>query len=103
MYILYVEIFVKPEYVDAFIDVIRANHLGSIAEPGNIRFDVARSTEDPTTFVLWEAYQDEAALEAHRATPHYLAFRDATAPMMAKERIRTVYEGLFPETGVSPG
>lgn len=103
MYVLHVEVFVKPEHVDAFIDIIRANHLGSIAEPGCLRFDVVRSVDDPTRFVLWEAYVDEAASDAHKETPHYLAFKEGTADMMARERIRTVYEGLFPETGPRPG
>lgn len=103
VFIILVHINVKPEQTDAFIDLIRANHLGSIQEPGCIRFDVARSTEDPNRFVLWEWYEDEDAAQAHRETPHYLAFAAKGKPMMAEERVRTVYEGLFPQTGARPG
>ena len=43
----------------------------SIKEPGVVRFDVARSTEDPNVFALWEVYRDKAAFDAHRATEHF--------------------------------
>ncbi len=31
-----------------FLEVTRRNHEGSVAEPGNVRFDVLRSADDPT-------------------------------------------------------
>lgn len=103
MFILLVQLHIKPEHTDAFVDLIRANHLGSSQEPGCLRFDVGRSIEDPNRFVLWEWYEDEDAAKAHKETPHYLAFNAGAKEMMVEERVRTVYEGLFPETGARPG
>jgi autoinducer 2-degrading protein len=65
-------------------------------EPGNLRFDVLQSPDDPTRFVLYEAYASAEAAAAHKATPHYLAWRDAVAPWMAEARVGTPYRGLFP-------
>jgi len=97
MQVTFVHIHVAPEHVDAFIDATRANHEASIREPGNVRFDVLRSTEDPTRFVLYEAYVDEAAALAHKETPHYEEWRSTAEPMMAEPRERFRYDGLFPE------
>jgi quinol monooxygenase YgiN len=36
-------------------------------EPGNHAYILHRSTQDPRVFLLYEAYEDHAALEAHRA------------------------------------
>lgn len=36
-------------------------------EPGNHAYIFHRSTQDPRVFMLYEAYADQAALEAHRA------------------------------------
>lgn len=36
-------------------------------EPGNQAYIFHRSTQDPRVFMLYEAYADQAALEAHRA------------------------------------
>jgi (4S)-4-hydroxy-5-phosphonooxypentane-2,3-dione isomerase len=46
------------------------------AEPGCHRFDVHQEKGDASLFFLYEVYTDEAALAAHRAAPHYLAFRE---------------------------
>lgn len=48
-------------------------------EPGCELFEVHPSREDRCLFLLIERYRDEAALEAHRASPHFAAFRRDTA------------------------
>ncbi len=45
-------------------------------EPGCKQFIVSRSVEDPNTFTLAEFYDDQAALDAHRLTPHFLLFQE---------------------------
>jgi autoinducer 2-degrading protein len=87
---------VRPEHVAAFIAATRANHEASVREPGNRRFDVLQSPEDPTRFLLYEAYADAAAAAAHKQTAHYAAWRDAVAPMMAQPRRGEPWTGLFP-------
>lgn len=65
------------QYTFASKDADRAESLfrelrdASVKEPGVVRFDVARSTEDPNVFALWEVYRDKAAFEAHRASEHF--------------------------------
>lgn len=36
-------------------------------EPGNHAYIFHRSTQDPRVFMLYEAYEDQAACDAHRA------------------------------------
>lgn len=45
-------------------------------EPGCLQFIVSRCKEDPNLFTLAEFYVDEAALEEHRQTAHFLLFQD---------------------------
>lgn len=40
-------------------------------EPGNQRWDIWQDQTDPRKFVLDELYVDAAAVDAHRATPHF--------------------------------
>jgi autoinducer 2-degrading protein len=96
MYVTLVNIHVKSEHLAEFIEVTRANHEGSIREPGNLRFDVLQSSIDPTRFVLYEAYRDEASAKAHKETAHYAAWRDAATDLMAEPRVGVRYDGLFP-------
>jgi quinol monooxygenase YgiN len=44
-------------------------------EPGCRSFVVSRSFEEPNTFTLAEVYDDEATLDRHRRTPHFLLFQ----------------------------
>ncbi len=99
MQVTLVHVRVVPGQEDAFIEATRRNHEASVREPGNLRFDVLRSADDPSGFVLYEAYADDAAAKAHKQTDHYLAWRDAVAPMMAEPRRGVPYDGLFPRAG----
>ena len=75
MNVTLVEINIKPERVDEFLEVFRANHEGALREPGNLRFDVLQDPEVKTRFFIYEAYKDDEAVLAHKKTPHYLALR----------------------------
>ena len=97
MLIVHVHIEVKPESVAAFIDATIENARNSVQEPGIARFDVVQQTDDPTRFVLVEAYRDEAATKAHKETRHYAKWRDTVAPMMSAPRTSVKFSNLFPE------
>jgi autoinducer 2-degrading protein len=97
VHVTLVHVRVLPDRVDAFIAATRANHLSSIQEPGNLRFDVLQAPDDPTRFVLYEAYVDAPAAAAHKATPHYTVWREAVAPLMAEPRRAEAWQGLFPD------
>jgi len=97
MLIVHVHVQVKPESVPAFIEATVENARNSVQEPGIARFDVVQQTDNPTHFVLVEAYRDEAATKAHKETAHYAKWRDAVAPMMSTQRTSTRFSNLFPE------
>ena len=45
------------------------------AEPGCRMYQVHRSPSDPQQFFIYEQYDDQAALDAHRAAPHFAGAR----------------------------
>ena len=96
MNVTLVEINIKPECVDDFMDVFRANHEGSIQEPGNLRFDVLQDPTIPTRFFIYEAYQNDEAVLAHKQTPHYLACVQKLDGMMSEPRKKRSFVGLLP-------
>ena len=52
MHVTLVMVQVKPDHVQDFIQATRANHLASVQEPGNRRFDVLQTPDDPCRFLL---------------------------------------------------
>jgi quinol monooxygenase YgiN len=96
MLIFHVQVHVKPEFIEAFKAATLANAQASIRESGIARFDVAQQADDPTRFVLVEAYRTPDAPAAHKETAHYATWRDAVAPMMASPRSSTKFHNVFP-------
>ena len=91
MLIVHVQVHVKPEFVEAFRAVSVENARQSIQESGITQFDVLQQQDDPTRFLLIEAYRTPEASAKHKETTHYAKWRDAVAPMMAEPRCSVKY------------
>ena len=96
MIVTIVHVFVKKEFVQAFIEATRANHENSVKEKGNFRFDILQDEKDPTKFVFYEAYTSEQDIIAHKETKHYATWRDTVAPWMEKPREGIRHKMIFP-------
>ena len=96
MLIVHVQVHVKPEHLDAFKLATIENASHSVQEPGIARFDVVQQADDPSRFVLLEAYRDTEATTHHKATAHYHAWAEKVADMLAEPRSRQVYTNIFP-------
>ena len=97
MIVTCVYVHVKPEAVESFIKATTANHLESTKEPGNLRFDLIQKSDDPSRFMIYEAYESEEAAQAHKNTDHYLKWRDAVADFMAVPRLGVKYKIIEPQ------
>ena len=99
MLIVQVHVQVLPEAVTAFIEATHANARASLTEPGIARFDVLQQSDDPTRFLLIEAYRDDDAPARHKATIHYTVWRDTVAPLMAQPRTSVKYHDIhYPDS-----
>jgi quinol monooxygenase YgiN len=65
---------VKPGKETEFEGVFR-DLQGQVAknEPGCLLYEVFKSRNQPSTYVVMEKYKSQADLDAHRATPHMAA------------------------------
>ena len=99
MYVIHVHVHVKPEAVEAFKAASLANAGASVQEPGIARFDVVQQLDDPTRFVLMEAYRTPEDQGRHRQTAHYAAWAAAVAGMMAEPRSAVKFSSVFPADG----
>jgi autoinducer 2-degrading protein len=96
MQVTIVYVTVKSAHIADFIEASRQNHEASVQEPGNRRFDVLQSADDPARFVLYEAYESAADAARHKETDHYRKWRDTVADWMAEPRHGDPFNGLFP-------
>jgi autoinducer 2-degrading protein len=99
MLVVHVHVRVKAGRVEEFLAATLVNARASLAEPGVLRFDVIQDEADAAHVVLVEVYRDADASAAHKLTPHYAAWRDAVAEMMAEPRASTRFSAVFPPDG----
>jgi quinol monooxygenase YgiN len=66
---------VRMRFEEADHEAIRQHLIalteGSRQEPGCVSYIAHFVSDDPSTVLIYEQYRDEAALEAHRNTPHF--------------------------------
>jgi autoinducer 2-degrading protein len=78
MLAMWVKVRVKPNERKRFLEAIEADALGSERdEPGCHRFNVLQDEADADVYYFFEVYRDQAALDTHRAMPHYATWRAA--------------------------
>ena len=86
---------VKPEHADDWPEISRRFTEATRAEEGCLWFDWSRSLDDPSEYVLVEAFRDDAAGGAHVRSDHFKeAIADLPAYLTATPRIvNTTIEG----------
>jgi len=75
-----------PDHVERYkVRLLRHARISLDREPGRcLRFDVHQDVADPTLFLLIEEYADQAALEAHRSSPHFAEYKAETQTWVAE-------------------
>ncbi len=63
----------------------------SRAEPGCRRYDLLTEMFDPTAMVFVEEWDSREALEAHFATQHVAAWREAREPYVVSSTVEVIH------------
>ncbi|MBA3914425.1 MAG: antibiotic biosynthesis monooxygenase [Acidobacteriales bacterium] len=63
-------------------------------EPGCLMYQVHQQRTDPRRFFIYEQYADDAGLEAHRVTPHFMQFAKKDLPRIADRVEGQIFEPL---------
>ena len=89
--VLQVNIKVKPENVDSFMQKVIENAKAARGEPGCRQFEVLVSPDDKTSIMLYEVYDDQKAFEAHQAGAAFKKYVAEAVPLLAS-RERQVWK-----------
>ncbi len=63
-------------------------------DPGTVAYVVHRGMDDPTTFLVYEKYENAEALQAHSSTEHFKEFSRAVSTLLAARPEVTLYRQL---------
>jgi autoinducer 2-degrading protein len=96
VYIVQVNLQVKPECMDAFVDSSKENAKASLQESGVVRFDFYQQEQDPSCFEFIEIYRTQEDALRHRDTTHFHCWREIAEPMLVQPRARTIFRNISP-------
>ncbi|KKK07796.1 putative quinol monooxygenase [Micromonospora sp. HK10] len=75
---------VRPEHADRWPQIAADFTAATRAEPGCLWFDWSRSLDDPTEYVLVEAFRDDEAGAAHVQSAHFRQAQRTLPPHLAE-------------------
>jgi quinol monooxygenase YgiN len=75
---------VRPEHADTWPEITRGFTEATRAEPGCLWFDWSRSVDDPTEYVLVEAFRDGDAGAAHVGSAHFKQAQETLPPHLTQ-------------------
>jgi (4S)-4-hydroxy-5-phosphonooxypentane-2,3-dione isomerase len=90
VYINAVDLVVIPSEMPKFLEAIKENGANAVKEPGCREFNITVLANNPNHVFLYEVYDNEAALNAHRLTEHFKKYQAATANMIADRNVRAM-------------
>ena len=85
--------FVKDDR-DRITEILRNLALASRKEPGCVTYVPHHVDGDPETVLIYEQYRDQAAVDAHRATPHFEQYAVGGLYQLMKERATETLEAI---------
>jgi quinol monooxygenase YgiN len=94
MVVLVVSWTAKAGHEDEVAEVFSRLSEEARKEPGCVMFVVHRHRTEPRRFLVYEQYKDDAALEAHRSSRHFLEYARKALPQIADRVEGNLYQPL---------
>jgi (4S)-4-hydroxy-5-phosphonooxypentane-2,3-dione isomerase len=101
VYINAVDLVIIPDQMTKFIEAVKENGANAVKEPGCREFNISVLQSNPNHVFLYEVYDNEAALAAHRNTDHFKKFIATTGSMVADRNVRALSAIAFNAKGHS--
>ena len=83
MLILHAKVHVKPEKREDFFQLVKPLIAASNEEEGVIAYSCYEDVANPNTFLFYEEYVDQAAIDHHVQTEHFKGWRSAGSDLLA--------------------
>ena len=90
--IISAQVFIKPEHVDAFLAFTKDLIELSRAEEGCISYTLYQDPNDRTTFLFFEEWKNQAAVDFHFSTEHFINFGAKLEEFASKPPVITIFD-----------
>ncbi|WP_379127809.1 putative quinol monooxygenase [Paenibacillus sp. sgz500958] len=93
MIIIHAVFQVKPERREQFLEEIKPLIAASVAEEGNLSYELYKHTEQEDKFIMVETWRDSAAVSEHNSSSHFTSFAAKAAEFLSAPLDVKVYNG----------
>ena len=95
--IISAQVFIKAEKVDDFIAETKDLIVKSRAEAGCISYSLYQDPQDKTKFLIFEEWKNQAAIDFHFATEHFIKFGETLNNCASAPAVITIYDSTAEE------
>lgn len=90
--IIAAKIYIKPEKVNEFTKMFQGMIDSTLKEPGCTGYQLYQNPYEKTSFLVYENYKNQAAIDAHFAAPYFKSFGDKIGPLTSKATEIVIYD-----------
>ena len=90
--IIAAKIYIKPEKVNEFTKMFQGMIDSTLKEPGCTGYQLYQNPYEKTSFLVYENYKNQAAIDAHFAAPYFKSFGDKIGPLTSKPTEIVIYD-----------
>jgi quinol monooxygenase YgiN len=83
---------INPAQVNGFIELCKWIEPLSAKEEGHISYTFAENKLAAGTFLFFEEWKDQAAIDFHVAQPYFKEFMEKTTPLLSEKPIIKIYD-----------
>jgi quinol monooxygenase YgiN len=90
--IIAARLYIQPEHVDEFIELFRGLTELTLQEPGCRVYELFQCPDDHTSFLVFEIYDDQAAVDVHFSAPYFAEYGEKIGALASRPAEIVVYD-----------
>jgi autoinducer 2-degrading protein len=90
--IIAAKLYIKPEKVNEFTKLFQGMIDSTLKEPGCTQYQLYQNPYEKNSFLVFETYKNQAAIDAHFAAPYFSSYGEKIGPLTSKPTEIVIYD-----------
>jgi autoinducer 2-degrading protein len=90
--IIAASVFIRPGKTREFIELFKGMTEKTLTEPGCTGYQLYQNPYEPTKFLVFETYKNQAAIDAHFAADYFKEFGGKIGPLTSQPSVIMIYD-----------
>ncbi|NJK95351.1 MAG: antibiotic biosynthesis monooxygenase [Bacteroidales bacterium] len=90
--IIAAKIYIKPEKINEFTKLFQGMTDSTLKEPGCTGYQLYQNPYEKSSFLVYETYKNQAAIDAHFAAPYFKSYGEKIGVLTSKPTEISIYD-----------